>query len=244
MIDLSDKHILITGASSGIGRSTAILCSQLGARLTITGRNNIRLNETLSLLEGENHNSVVSDLSISSNLKDLAEILPSLDGIVHCAGIHENCTTRFLNLEMMESLMNINYFSIVQLISYILQKKKLRKGASVVLISSVAAFRYAEIGNALYSSTKAALSSYSRVLALELSKRSIRVNTVSPGMVKTPMQKSFDVTPEQFEKDKQNYPLGYGEPEYIANAIVFLLSDMAKWITGSDLVIDGGLSLK
>ena len=113
MIDLSDKHILITGASSGIGRSTAILCSQLGAKLTITGRNNIRLNETLSLLEGENHNFVVTDLSISSNLKDLAEILPSLDGIVHCAGIHENCTTRYINLEMMESLMNINYFSIV-----------------------------------------------------------------------------------------------------------------------------------
>ena len=244
LVDLSGKHLLITGASSGIGRSTSILCASLGATLIICGRNKQRLNETFTSLSGGGHIAICCDQTKDEDVRNLVEKLPMLDGIAYCAGVQETCITKNINSEILSKLMNVNYSSTVLFNAQILKNKKLRKGASIVFISSVAATQRPEIGNAVYSSSKAALFSYSRVLALELSLRHIRVNTVSPGMVCTPLHKQFDITQEQFQADMANYPLGYGEPEDVANAVAFLLSDAAKWITGSDFVLDGGLSLK
>ena len=243
MIDLLGKNILITGASSGIGRQTSYLCASLGAVLTITGRNKTRLNNTFSSLSGEGHQVVCCDQTVADDVNNLIDSLPLLDGVVYCAGIQETCLTKNIDLPVIDKLMNTNFTSTVLLNTQILQKKKLKKNASIVFVSSVA-MEYPEIGNAVYSSSKAALTSFAHVLALELSSRRIRVNTVMPGMVRTPLCEQFEVTKEQFEKDEMNYPLGYGEPEDVANAIAFLLSDASKWITGSDLLLDGGLTLK
>lgn len=244
LIDLTGKHLLITGASSGIGRSTSILCASLGANLFITGRNKLRLNDTLRSLKGDGHIALSCDLTHSEEVSDMIDRLPQLDGVVFCAGIQETCLTKNITSSVLEKLMNTNFSSTALLTAQLLNKKRILKGASLVFISSVAAIRYHEIGNAMYSSTKAALYSYALVLAKELSSRSIRVNTISPGMVRTPLHEQFEVTEDQFKEDEKKYPLGYGEPEDVANAVAFLLSDAAKWITGSDLLLDGGLLLR
>ena len=244
LIDLSGKHLLITGASSGIGCATSILCSNLGATLSICGRNSLRLNKTLHSLSGIGHNLYCCDQQKEDDVQALVDSIPNLDGIVYCAGVQETCLTKNIDAAILNKLMNVNYNSTVLLNSKILKSKKIKKGASIVFIISVAATRYSEIGNAVYSSSKAALYSYARVLALELSQRRIRVNTVSPGMIKTPMLNQFEMSPEQIEEDMKKYPLGYGEPDDVAGAIAFLLSDASKWITGSDILIDGGLTLK
>jgi NAD(P)-dependent dehydrogenase (short-subunit alcohol dehydrogenase family) len=244
LFDLSGKHVLITGASSGIGRSIAVLSASLGATLTLIGRNEKRLNETLSFLSREGHKAICCDLTYSDSVNDMVDSLPLLDGIVYCAGIQETCLTKNVDNQVFDKLMDTNFRSTVLLNSQILKNKKLKKNSSVVFISSVAAMRCAEIGNAIYSSTKAAISSFARVLALELASRHIRVNIVSPGMVHTPLLDQFDMTAEQFRQDEQKYPLGYGNPEDVANTVVFLLSNATKWMTGSDIVLDGGLTLR
>ena len=244
LFDLSGKHVLITGASSGIGRSTAVLSASLGATLTIIGRNEKRLNDTLSSLSGEGHKAVCCDLTCPDSVNDMVDSLPLLDGIVYCAGVQETCLTKNIDNQVLDKLMNTNFRSTVLLNSQILKKKKLKKNSSVVFISSVTALRCAEIGNAIYSSTKAAITSFARVLALELASRRIRVNIVSPGMVHTPLLDQLDITAEQFRQDEHNYPLGYGKPEDVANTVAFLLTDATKWMTGSDIVLDGGLTLR
>lgn len=244
LVDLSGKHLFVTGASSGIGRAVSILCSNLGANIIVTGRNVERLKETLSSLSGQEHKAIACDLTDCESVKNAVGQLPKLDGVVFCAGVQETCLTKNIDLIVLNKLLNTNYISTVLLNAQLMNQKKINKGASIVFISSVAASRYAVIGNAVYSSTKAALTSYARVLALELSSRHIRVNVISPGMVRTPLQEQFDVTPEQFQEDEKKYPLGYGEPDDVANTVAFLLSDAARWITGSDFLLDGGLSLK
>ena len=244
LFDLSGKHVLITGASSGIGRSTAVLSASLGATLTIIGRNEKRLNETLSSLSGEGHKAVCCDLTCPDSVNDMVDSLPFLDGIVYCAGVQETCLTKNVDNQVLDKLMNTNFRSTVLLNSQVLKKKKLKKNSSVVFISSVTAFRCAEIGNAIYSSSKAATSSFSRVLALELAPRHIRVNTISPGMIRTPLLEQLDITQEQLSNDEHNYPFGYGKPEDVANTVVFLLSDATRWMTGADILLDGGLTLK
>ena len=241
---LSGKHVLVTGASSGIGKATAILCAQLGARLTVNGRNEERLAETLSLLEGEGHQSMVCDLSDAGRLEECVAGLDKLDGVVHCAGTLVTCLTKNVDEEVLQHLFSQNVYSVMKLNALLMTRKKLNRGASIVLVSSVSANDCAEVGNAVYGATKAALASYARVLALELSARKIRVNTVSPGMVRTPLLSRFDVTEEELAENEKKYPLGFGDPEDVAHAIAFLLGDGARWMTGSDIKLDGGLSLR
>lgn len=240
---LVGKTILITGASSGIGRAAAVACSQQGGTLIITGRNEGRLQQTLDLLSGEGHLSVKCDLTKESDIALLADHIEKLDGIVYCAGTQQTCITKMLNKEVVQNLMDTNYLSTALLNAALLSGKKINKGASIVLVTSAAAAHVSEIGNAAYSASKGALSAFGRVLATELSPRKIRVNMVAPAMVKTAIMEKFDVTEEEFIENEKLYPLGYGEPEDVANAIVFLLSEAARWITGTELLLDGGLTL-
>lgn len=240
---LEGKTILITGASSGIGRATAIACSHHGGRLILTGRNELRLTETLAMLAGEGHETIVCDLTSDEDVKTLVGKLSKLDGIVHCAGTQQTCIAKMLDKATLKRLMDTNFFSAAVLNAALMKAKLLVKGASVVFVSSAAASRVAEVGNAAYSASKGALTAYSRVLAAELAPRNIRVNTISPGMVRTALMDKFDVTEEEFLENEKQYPLGYGKPEDVAYAIVFLLSDASRWITGTDLLMDGGLTL-
>lgn len=241
---LEGKTILVTGASSGIGRATAIACSRQGGRVIITGRNEERLLQTQDMLSGEGHVPVKCDLTQETDIELLVGSIDKLDGIVYCAGTQQTCITKMLNKDVMQSLLDTNYVATALLNATLLNKKKINKGASVVLVSSAAASHVSEIGNAAYSASKGALSAFGRVLAAELAPRKIRVNMVAPAMVRTAIMEKFDVSEEEFQENEKQYPLGYGEPEDVANAIVFLLSDAARWITGTELLLDGGLTLK
>lgn len=241
---LLNKTILVTGASSGIGRAIAISCSNLGATVLLLARNEERLQETLSSMEGLNHQIVSCDLNDREKIAQKVMDFPKLDGIVYCSGTLRTVPTKMIQREDMDYVYETNFFSVVHLNTLLLQQKKIQKAASIVFLSSIAAFDLSEAGNAIYSSSKAALSSYSKVLALELSRRKIRVNTLSPGIVKTNFLKHFSVDEEQFQEDEKKYPLGYGTPEDIAYAACYLLSNAARWVTGTELKLDGGVTLK
>ena len=241
---LKGKTILITGASSGIGKTTSIECSKLGAKIILTGRNTKRLEETMALLTGEGHQLKVLDLNISEAVSEFIENMPKLDGVVYCAGTQRTCPIKFIQREDIDKVFETNFFANININTLLLSKKKINKGASIVFISSIAAGIVAEVGNAIYSASKGALSSYAKVLALEMSSQRIRVNCVLPGMVNTPLLKKLDVEEDQLKEDEKRYPLGYGNPEDVAYSVIFLLSDATKWVTGSNLILDGGLTLK
>jgi len=241
---LKGKTILITGASSGIGKTTSIECSKLGAKIILTGRNTKRLEETMALLTGEGHQIQVLDLNISEAVSEFIENMPKLDGVVYCAGTQRTCPIKFIQREDIDKVFETNFFANININTLLLSKKKINKGASIVFISSIAAGIVAEVGNAIYSASKGALSSYAKVLALEMSSQRIRVNCVLPGMVNTPLLKKLDVEEDQLKEDEKRYPLGYGNPEDVAYSVIYLLSDATKWVTGSNLILDGGLTLK
>jgi NAD(P)-dependent dehydrogenase (short-subunit alcohol dehydrogenase family) len=182
-------------------------------------------------------------LTSDEDVKAFVGKLPKLDGIVHCAGTQQTCITKMLDKRTLQRLMDTNFFSAAVLNAALMKAKLLVKGSSVVFVSSAAASRVAEVGNAAYSASKGALTAYSRVLAAELAPRNIRVNSIAPGMVRTALMDKFDVTEEEFLENEKQYPLGYGKPEDVAYAIVFLLSEASRWITGTELLMDGGLTL-
>ena len=238
---LERKTILVTGASSGIGRGIAVACSKMGAVVIINGRNEEKLNETRSLMEGDDNTIMKGDLTDSSTIMALVGNLPRLDGIVHCAGIG----TRVLCKNIMESdidqAMGANFKAPVMLQTEILKQKKINKGASIVFIASISN-DLPSMGNALYAASKGALISYSNCLQLELAPRKIRVNCISPAMVWTDLIFKGGLTEEELHEDEQKYPLKrYGSPEDIANLAVYLLSDASSWMTGSNVKITGGV---
>lgn len=242
---LFNKTILVTGASSGIGRSIAITCSQMGARVTITGRNEKRLQQTYIDLEGNGHEKVIADLTDLTQMKDMVEQLPKLDGVVSNAGIVKSLITQASEPKDVDDIFKINTFAPINLIQFLLQAKKLNRNASIVFISSISGVYCGYLGGGLYGSTKAALNGFTKALALEVAPRDIRVNTINPGMVDTDLFVEISVSKEQLEEDRKNYPLKrYGKPEDIAYAAIYLLSDAAEWVTGSSLLIDGGYTLK
>ncbi len=241
---LQGKTVLITGASSGIGQATAVECSKLGATLVITGRNESRLNETYKLLHGDRHKQILGDLNNADDRATIISQLSKLDGLVYSSGTLNTIPTKMIQPEDINYIFSTNYDSVVNFNAELLRSKKIQKQASIVFISSLSANSAYKFGNAIYSSSKAAILAYSKVLALELSSRKIRVNTVVPAMVKTPLLNKFSIEQDQFEADETTYPLGYGEPNDVAYSIIYLLSDAAKWITGSDFILDGGVRLK
>lgn len=244
---LQGKTILITGASSGIGRTTAIECSKLGANVCITGRDADRLDETFSALHGDanSHIKIVADLTNENELQQLVDSLPILDGCVNNAGIGKMLPLQFYSTEVLENIFGINTFAPMLLMKYLVKKKKLKNPSSVVFTASISGYNNVAPANGIYGSSKAALSEYMKYAALELAGKGIRCNAVHPGRVNTPLIENRLISQEDMLKDLEMYPLKrYAQPEEVAYAIIYLLSDAASFVTGSDLVIDGGRSLK
>ena len=241
---LVGKTILITGASSGIGRATAIECSKLGAKCVITGRNEERLNETLSQMVGEGHQEVVADIATQDGIDVLIEQIPNIDGLVSNAGIGINKPIKFYKQENLETIFQTNTFSPMLIVKGLLKKKKVNEKGSIVFVSSVAAFN-SDLGNGIYGASKSALMAYMRYCARELAAKNVRTNSIHPGMVETPLIRGGAYSETDLQIDMASYPLGrYGKPEEIAHAIIYLLSDASAWVTGTSLIIDGGVSLK
>ncbi len=240
---IEGKTILVTGASSGIGRATAIECSKAGAQLLITGRNKERLDETFASLEGNNHISVVADLSDVEGIKSLLKSITPLDGAVLCAGIGETALIPFCNLKKFQKIFNVNLFSQTELIRLLIKDKKCNNYASIVAISSISKFTH-ELGNSIYGAGKPALSAWIKYAAFEFGNKGIRFNCICPGIIETPIIRGGAISDEQLSENMKEYPLGrFGKPEEIAYGAMYLLSDASAWVTGIDLIIDGGNTL-
>lgn len=243
---LEGKTVLVTGASSGIGRETATRVSQMGGTVVVVGRNPERLGETFASLEGGDcaHCQIACDQTNSEDLERLIGEVPQLDGVVLCAGRSAKIPFGFCTREKYNSVFEINFFSTVELLRLLYKKKKITPGGSVILIASVGGNTVFDVSNAIYGASKAALVSTMKFCAKEFARKKIRVNAVLPGRVRTPLIDDGAITPEQMRQDEANYPLGgYGEPADIAHGVIYLLSDAAAWITGTTLVIDGGRSI-
>lgn len=245
LLDLSDRTILVTGASSGIGRATSVLLSQLGARIVLVGRRVEQLEHTASLMESDRHLVRPCDLSKSEEipawLKQLSRETGPLHGLVHSAGVQVIKPVRFLNQDTFDELMLINLTVAMQLAKGFRQKDVCTKPSSVVFLSSVMGI-VGQPGLSAYAASKAGLIGLAKSLALELAPEGIRVNCVAPGQVRTEMAERMEQTlgPDQVAKIESMHPLGLGEPRDVACSIAFLLADTAKWMTGSTLVVDGG----
>ncbi len=238
---LTGKTILVTGASSGIGRGIAIECSKMGAIVVLNGRNKEKLEATRDLLSGKEHMIIRGDLTRKETVNTMMEQMPALDGIVHCAGIGQRALCRLLTEQDVDSVMEVNFKGPVLLQQSLLENKKIKKGASIVFIASLASSS-PSIGHAAYSASKGAIISYANCLSLELAPRSIRVNCISPAMVWTDLIKNEGVDEDQLKEDESRYPLKrYGKPEDIAHLAIYMLSDAATWMTGSNVKITGGI---
>lgn len=242
---LKGKTILVTGASSGIGKSTAIECSRLGAKVVVTGRNEERLYQTLAELEGDGHLAIVADLSSEDGVNVLVDQCPQIDGLVNNAGSTIMVPTQFISRDKLMQVLEVNTVAPIMLTQQLLKKKKLGKGASVVITDSISGVKIASPGNVLYSTSKSAINGFMKNAALDLASKNIRVNAVCPGMIDTHILENGSVTAEDVEADMKKYPLRrYGRPEEVAYAIIYFLSDASGFTTGANLVIDGGFTLQ
>ena len=240
LFSLEGKTVLVTGASSGIGQGIAITCSKMGAKVVINGRNEQKLQETLSMMVGDEHVMLSGDLTIQETVTSVVELLPKLDGVVHCAGIGDRVLCKNVVESDIDKMLSVNFKAPVMLQTELLRQKKINKGGSIIFVASIAN-ESPSIGNALYSASKGAIISYANCLQLELAPRLIRVNSISPAMVWTDLIFKGGVTEEELKLDEQKYPLKrYGKPDDIANLAVYLLSDASSWMTGSNVRITGG----
>lgn len=244
---LEGKTILVTGASSGIGRGIAIECSKMGAKVVINGRNIQRLNDTLSQLVGEGHLAIYADLSKQEDIDALVEQCPALNGVIHSAGIPKICGVKHIDRSLLEDIVNVNEIAPILLTSGLLKKKKIMKKSSIVFIASMSGVYIANTGEAPYSTTKGALAGFTKGAAFELAAQGTRVNTICPGLVPTSI---LGLSNEMFSEEQLKetmygrYPLKrVGTPEDIAYAAIYLLSDASTWVTGINLLIDGGYCL-
>jgi NAD(P)-dependent dehydrogenase (short-subunit alcohol dehydrogenase family) len=242
MNQLTNKTLLVTGASSGIGRETAILLGSLGANVVVQGRNKNALEETAQHIA--NCTISIADLSEESNIEQLVSELPALDGLVHCAGIIQPFLIKYIKQKHIDGLLKINLYAGILLTSNLLRNKKLNPGASLVFMSSVSA-HHPYVGGGLYAISKAGIETFAKAFSVENSDKKMRANVISPALVNTAM---FDASAQAYEENElnqlvSNYPLGIGEPMDIANMAAFLLSENAKWITGTVIQMDGGLLL-
>ena len=237
---LKGKTILVTGASSGIGKSIALLCAQMEAEVFITARREENLKEVVSEMGATNNKYIVADLSNQEDITRLVDAVPKLDGIVHCAGVGSRVLCKNITDADIYHVMKPNFEAPVLLQSALLSKKKINKLASLVFVVSIST-ESPSVGNALYSASKGALLAYTKCLSIELAPRGIRVNCISPAMVWTDLIIKDGVDEEMLREDEKKYPLGrYGKPEDIAGLTVYLLSDISNWMTGGNINITGG----
>lgn len=246
LFSLEGKKILITGATSGIGRATAEVCAGLGADIAVTGRNEDRLQNLIEELSNRNLNCTgfIADLISEEDLNTLVESVPELCGIVLCAGVNDVNPIKFATRKKIDRLFETNFFSQIELLRSLLKKKKLGAGASVVAVASIGGVEVFSIGQAAYGASKAAFLSWMKYAAKELAPSKIRVNCVLPGHIETLMNDKLAFTDEQLDKYKESIPLKrFGTPEDVANGIAYLLGDASSWVTGTTLKIDGGSTL-
>lgn len=238
---LHGKLILVTGASSGIGRQVAISVSKMGGNCVLTGRNEAALQETLSQLEGNGHQILAADLSDAKSRDEFLADVPAVDGLAHCAGNVKAFPIKFLDQKHIDEMMKLNFEAPVLLIAGMLRGKKINKNASLVFLSSISS-QFPPKGGSMYGSSKAALESFVKTLAQEVVPQGIRANSISPGMVRTPLYDRAEeaVSKEHMDKHMAGYPLGAGDPEDVANAVIYLLSPASRWVTGINIILDGG----
>lgn len=240
---LEGKTILVTGASSGIGRAIAIECSKSGAMVYLTARNKERLEETMSSMEAGEHRIITADLTNQQEVANLAETVEKLDGIVLNSGINDKSIIKKLDNEFISMMMDTNFSGPAMLMQALLKNKKINKTASIVFMSSISAF-YPSVSNAMYAASKAAINQFAKVLALEVLTLKARVNCIQPAFVETEMLKKYTLD-NVIDEIRANYPLGrFAKPEEIAYAAIYYLSDASQLVTGTSLVIDGGYTLR
>ncbi len=247
-MDLSGKNILVTGASSGIGKGIAIYLSKVGANVIMAARNEEKLKETYNELEPGNHSYYLIDLNnldeIEGMIDDICSDGRKLNGIVHSAGISRTIPIQYIKLDSLKSIMSVNYYSFVELVKHFSKRKYNDNGGSIVAISSISS-KVGARGLAAYCASKGALDSSIRPMALELASKNIRINSIAPGMIKSQIYDGLIelVNNKDFETDlKKRQILGLGKPEDVASAAAFLLSDASKFITGTSIIVDGGYS--
>ena len=242
---IEGKTILITGAASGIGRATALMCSELGARTVLLDLNEEGLKQTVGQMKEGSTKYYALSLTDYDKVVEVISKFPKLDGVASNAGIVTSLLAKFSDIKEAERIFNVNTLSHIHLVQQLVAQKKLNKGASIVFTSSMSGVFCGLPGGSLYGASKAALVGYSKALAIELAPRGIRVNTIHPGMIVTPLTKGTALSQDVLDEDAKNYPLGrYGKPEEVAAAYVYLLSDATVWMTGSQLLLDGGYSVK
>lgn len=243
---LAGRRILVTGASSGLGQATALACARMGAEVIASGRDAARLAQTLERLQAispRTHRLQVADLTVAEQRLALAaELGEALHGVVHSAGISRLCPVRLMNAGHLQSLYAINVEAPTLLTRELLRQGLLSDESSIVFIASIAAhIGVAGVGG--YSATKAALIAMARCLAMEVAHRRIRVNCLAPALVETPLVQAARTTVSTFDKHLQGYPLGIGQPNDVAHAALYLLAEASRWVTGTILVLDGGLTI-
>ncbi len=245
--DLTGKRILVTGASSGIGRAVAIECSKMGADIILLGRNEERLRETLEQLHNHhNHHQYFSiELLGELNLEELSEYISNtgkLDGLVNCAGVTSTLPIKSISKKRLNEIFEINVFGAIEISKWFTKKSIVNEtGGTIIFLTSIMA-NMGEVGKTMYSMSKGALLSGMRSMALELAPKKIRVNVISPGVIYTPMVENgvYAQDPKLFENVVMKHPLGLGEVNDVANAVIYFMSDASKWVTGTNFVIDGG----
>lgn len=241
---IEGKTFMITGAASGMGRATAITCAKMGARVVVVDLNKEGLEATLSELEGEGHLMFEADLGNSETWVEMLDKTPELNGFAGCAGIASMTPFQFIDSEKMKQVFEINFFGPVMLVKSLIKKKKLGKEGSIVFVSSVDGPKVTHIGNSVYSATKSAMVGMAKNMAVDLAGKTIRVNCILPGTTDTPLIRTANVTEESLAEVVKSFPLKrFGDPQDMANGIIYLLSDASSFVTGTELVIDGGYTL-
>jgi NAD(P)-dependent dehydrogenase (short-subunit alcohol dehydrogenase family) len=244
---LKNSKILITGASSGIGRQIAIIAAKHGAIIYAVGRNQKKLNLLKDIIGNKNCKTFSADLTDKDNVTKLIEDIDSIDGLVNCAGLIKLSPYKFITQKSFSEIFDINVKAPVFLTTMLLKRRKINNSSSIVFISSINGSCIGTKGFTLYSTSKGAISGLVKSLAADLSKLKIRVNEIAPGMIITDGIDSIEenISTSSIQEDMNKYPLGgYGSPDDVANGCVYLLSKASKWVTGTKLIIDGGFTLK